>query len=89
MLGIFVSDMCTFVDIIPSPRAIRTEKATAFLVSRNAATDAAVHLDGFRCNHKKGTHKALRGAHNGKYNTVGSERYPSALCRALAAILLP
>ena len=48
-----------------------------------------MHLDGFRCNHKKGTHTALRGARKGKYNTVGSERYPSVLCRALVAILLP
>ena len=87
---IFVSDLCTFQDIIPSPHALRTEKATAFLVSQNAASSAGAHLDGFRCNHKKGTHKALRGADDyGGYKTAGSESYSSALCRALADILTP
>ena len=63
---------------------------SAFLVSRNAAECAGKYLDGFRCSHKKGTHAALRGADSyGKYKTAGSERYSSALCRTLAAILAP
>ena len=87
-----MSDLCTFEDTISMPNTMRTEKATAFLVSQSTAECAGEYLDGFccSCSHKKGTHAALRGADSyGKYKTAGSERYSSALCRTLAAILAP
>ena len=85
--AVFVSDLCTFADA-HDPLA-RGEKATAFLASANAKETAALHFDGYRCTHKKGTHPALRGANGrGGYKTAGSERYSSNLCRALAAVLL-
>ena len=80
----FVFDQCTALD--DPARAVTTgRKATAILVSGNAAPFAETIFRNKRCRHPKGTHRPIRGTDdNGVYLTAGTEVYSSRLCEWIA-----
>ena len=83
----FVIDQCTALD--DPARAVSTgPKATAFLVSGNAAPFAEAIFKNKRCRHPKGTHRPIRGTDDkGVYLTAGTEVYSSRLCEWIATVV--
>ena len=65
---IVVFDMCRFADEVP----LAAEKATALLASPPIAEAVRRTFADTRCDHPKGTHRALRGASGAMNNTAHS-----------------